>query len=152
MSNNQCPHGNLRCRNGSPCTPCAGNGILRDGETLRVKMNLMDSASRTAMTDAEVRAQALADHQEWVRAGRPKVYSDPVADALSKGLQPTTVSDNGYAQCVADLDWRTRKKPEPSSLITSQRTAHHQDGDLRRSGENGYAAYVDGLDYRTRNR
>lgn len=98
----------------------------------------------------DVRAQARADHEKWVRDGSPS-HPDPVARALAAGVVPVQVGDNGYAQYVADLDYRTRKKPEPVMEAAHGRPAQHQqDSHTRPLSDNGYGAFVAGLDYRTR--
>lgn len=76
MAHHFCDNGNRLCTPGNLCTPCSGSKRpLADGEgvTMRVGMMFMDSAQRAIAAESagarEIRAQALADHEAWLRAG-----------------------------------------------------------------------------------
>ncbi len=90
--NHNCPHGNRNCGPATPCTPCSGVGVLKDGERIVAPMALMDSMQRlvagnqSAVTD-EIRAQARADHEVWKRQQQTQ----------------SSAKDDAYARMCADL-------------------------------------------------
>ncbi|WP_369942770.1 hypothetical protein [Xanthomonas medicagonis] len=84
--------------------------VLKDGERISIRMTLMDSTQQAIAAHDDVaaaRAQAMADHQEWLRQGGRVCGSNAAANqrtldaSISSARQVQAIADRHQAEAAA---------------------------------------------------